>query len=80
MWHVYLLRSQKRADRTYVGMTDDVAARLEKHNNSGTRFTSTHRPWELVAFIAVADRHKAAALERYLKVGSGHAWAHRHLW
>ena len=56
MWYVYLLRSRKRPDKTYVGMTDDVTARLAKHNDSGTRFTSTHRPWELVAFIAVGDR------------------------
>ena len=80
MYYVYLLRSLSHPDKTYVGMTDDVPARVKKHNDSGTKFTATHRPWELVSYIAVTDKSKAAALERYLKVGSGHAWAHRHLW
>ena len=80
MWYVYLLKSLKRPEKTYVGMTDDVAARVRKHNDSGTKFTVTHRPWALVGYIAVDSKLKAAALERYLKAGSGHAWAHKHIW
>jgi putative endonuclease len=80
MWYVYLLQSVTRADKTYVGMTDDVEARVRKHNDSATKYTATHRPWELIGYIAVKDKAKAAALERYLKAGSGHAWAHKHLW
>jgi len=80
MWYVYFLKSLKNAKKIYIGITDDVPARVKKHNDSGTKYTVTHRPWELVAYVAVRDKHKAAALERYLKVGSGHAWARKHLW
>ena len=80
MWYVYLLRSLKRQDRTYVGVTNDVPSRVKKHNDSGTKYTATHRPWELSGYIAVGDKSKAVELERYLKAGSGQAWARRHLW
>ncbi|MFC1452844.1 GIY-YIG nuclease family protein [Verrucomicrobiota bacterium] len=80
MWYVYFLRSQKNSSKTYIGITDDVASRLNKHNDSGTKYAATHRPWELVAYIAVPGKRRAAELERYFKVGSGHAWAHKHLW
>lgn len=80
MWYVYLLTSRGNPQKTYAGMTDDVAARVKKHNDSGTKYTATHRPWELVAYIAAQDKDKAAKLERYLKQGSGHAFAKRHFW
>jgi hypothetical protein len=37
-------------------------------------------PWELVVAVYFADRQKAEAFERYLKHGSGHAFAKRHFW
>ena len=80
MYYVYLLRSRANPKKTYVGMTDDVDKRLAKHNAGGSPHTARFRPWELVATIGVCSKTKAAALERYLKSGSGHAFAHKHLW
>jgi putative endonuclease len=80
MYYVYLLRSQSNAKKTYVGMTDDVAARLQKHNAGGSPHTSKYRPWELIASVGVRTKDKAAELEKYFKTGSGHAFAHKHLW
>ena len=80
MHYVYLLRSLKNSSRTYIGITDDLKARLKNHNEGGTNNTSKYRPWELVGYVALADRRRAAELERYLKSGSGHAFAKRHLW
>jgi len=79
MWYVYFLRSVKNPTKTYIGITDDVDARLNKHNDSGTKYTVTHRPWELVAIIGVPSKSHAARLEKYFKTGSGHAFAHKHL-
>jgi len=80
MYYVYLLRSLSKPNKTYVGMTDNVDARLLKHNAGGSSHTSKYRPWELVATIGVQTKEKAAELERYFKTGSGHAFAHKHLW
>ena len=79
MWHVYFLRSQKNPAKTYIGITDDVDARLKNHNDSGTKYTVNHRPWELVAVIGVTSKSRAAQLEKYFKTGSGHGFAHKHL-
>ena len=42
--------------------------------------TSKFRPWKLKTYIAFTDRAKAGAFERYLKSGSGHSFAPKHLW
>ncbi len=80
MFYVYLLRSMARTEKTYVGLTEGVEGRLEQHNNGENPSTARFRPWELIAFVAVANRVRAAELERYFKTGSGHAFARRHLW
>jgi putative endonuclease len=38
------------------------------------------KPWRLVTYVAFSDEQKAAEFERYLKSGSGHAFANRRLW
>ena len=80
MHYVYLLRSLNHPSKTYIGLTDDPKARLKNHNEGGTANTSKYRPWELVGYVALADRRRSGELERYLKSGSGHAFARRHLW
>ena len=80
MYYVYLLRSLSNPKKTYIGMTDDVDARLRKHNEGGSPHTSKYRPWELVANVGVRTKTKAAELEKYFKIGSGHAFARKHLW
>ncbi len=80
MYYVYLLRSMSNPKKTYVGMTDDLDARLQKHNAGGSPHTSKYRPWELIASIGVRTKDKAAELEKYFKIGSGHAFAKKHLW
>ena len=61
-------------------MTNDFEARLAKHNSGGSPHTSKYMPWDLVATIGVPEKAKAAELEKYFKTGSGHAFAHKHLW
>jgi putative endonuclease len=77
---VYLIRSVARPDKTYVGQTECVDARLAAHNAGHCLYTARYRPWELVLFIGTPFPDKAMKLERYLKSGSGHSFAHRHLW
>ncbi len=61
-------------------MTDDVDARLIKHNAGGSPHTAKHKPWEVIAVVGVRTKEKAAELEKYFKIGSGRAFAHKHLW
>ena len=80
MHYVYLLRSEKQPAQTYVGLTQDVEKRLRSHNEGANKHTAKYRPWELVCYTAFNSRERAAEFERYLKVGSGHAFAKRHFW
>jgi putative endonuclease len=48
--------------------------------NIKSSHTAKYKPWRLVTYIAFADKPKAEAFERYLKSGSGHAFARKHLW
>jgi putative endonuclease len=80
MHYVYLLRSRANNSQTYIGLTDDLRARLKNHNEGGSSHTAKYRPWEIVCYVAFSNREDAAGFERYLKSGSGHAFAKRHLW
>ncbi len=80
MHFVYLIRSTSRSNKTYVGMTEDVENRLKAHNEGQCPSTTRFRPWELVTYIAVRSENQARKLEGYRKTGSGHAFAHKHLW
>ena len=75
---VYVLRSTNHPDRYYVGLTSDVAVRLAVHNSGGSRHTAGLRPWHLVAAIEFSCESSAVAFEKYLKSGSGRAFAKRH--
>lgn len=76
---VYVLRSLSDRDRYYTGVTSDVQRRLFEHNAGECVHSVRHRPWELDLVIAFRDEARAVAFERYLKSGSGGAFAQRHL-
>lgn len=82
MQYVYLLQSLSFPDKHYVGCTNDTGDRLARHNEgwaaSQSRHTSLFGPWKLIVEIGFEDRQKAYAFERYLKSGSGRAFAKRH--
>jgi putative endonuclease len=75
---VYVLESVHDAARHYIGLTSDVASRLVEHNAGNSRHTSKYRPWHPRTAIEFADSARAARFERYLKSGSGRAFAKRH--
>jgi predicted GIY-YIG superfamily endonuclease len=75
---VYILRSTADASRHYVGITSNVAGRLEWHNHGPSGNTVTGRPWALVVSIEFPTQREAVRFEKYLKSGSGRAFAKRH--
>ena len=79
MKFVYILQSETIAEHFYVGLTDDVTNRLAKHNAGAVRHTSKYRPWRLKDLVGFVDQERAVAFERYLKSGSGRAFAKKRL-
>jgi predicted GIY-YIG superfamily endonuclease len=75
---VYVLRSTIDPNRYYTGMTTDIAVRLAVHNSGGYRHTSTLRPWQLLVSLEFDSESTAIAFEKYLKSGSGRAFAKKH--
>jgi predicted GIY-YIG superfamily endonuclease len=76
---VYILRSTAFPGRYYTGITDDVEARLARHNAGGVPHTSKYLPWKLKTWIAFSDEAQAFAFEKYLKSASGRAFAKKRL-
>ncbi len=66
-WFVYILYSES-TERTYVGITTDLARRLLEHNTSarGARYTKTGRPWRIGYFEVGFDQ--SGALKRELRL------------
>jgi predicted GIY-YIG superfamily endonuclease len=64
----------------YIGVTADLKRRLIEHNSGKSIHTSKFAPWRIVTYVAFSDRAKAASFERYVKSGSGHAFASKRLW
>ena len=80
MWYVYLLESDTVVGQRYIGVTTDLKRRLIEHNSGKSTHTSKFVPWRIVTYVAFSDEAKAASFERYLKSGSGHAFARKRLW
>jgi putative endonuclease len=75
--YVYILENHA-SEHFYIGLTDDLRARLAKHNAGEVPHTSKYKPWRLRISVAFSDERQAVELERYLKSGSGRAFAKRH--
>ncbi len=75
MKYVYILQSLSNNERFYAGITDDLKARLSRHNSGEVTHTSKYGPWRVKTYIAFTDEDRASAFEKYLKSGSGRAFA-----
>lgn len=77
IWYVYILRCSDRS--IYTGCTNNLEARIKRHNMGQVLATKNILPVEIVTYIAFTDKYKAYNFERYLKLGSGRAFSKRHL-
>ena len=80
MTYVYLIVSESNPKQRYIGLTDDLRQRIHDHNAGRSLHTSKFCPWKLVTYLAFSERETAVAFERYLKSGSGNAFANKRLW
>ncbi len=75
---VYVLRSERSPMRRYTGLTSDIDQRLLWHNAGQNVHTAQDRPWTVFAFFHFHHERTARQFEKYLKSGSGRAFAKRH--
>ena len=57
-YFVYILQSKKDG-RFYFGQTQNILARLDKHNKGQSKYTSKFIPWNLVWFKTFETRKEA---------------------
>ena len=77
MHHVYLLLC---SDGTYyTGCTNDLSERLKRHRKGENTYTAPRLPVELITYITFTNKYMAYDFEKYLKSGSGKAFARKRL-
>ena len=76
---VYVIKSDTDPTRYYTGLTSNLAGRLNAHNAGRVPHTSDGKPWIIDVLVEFSDARRAVAFEKYLKSGSGSAFAKRHL-
>ena len=79
MNHVYILQSLSDPAQFYTGLCTIVDARLAAHNAGQSPHTAKFKPWRLLSSHYFVDEKVAIAFERYLKSGSGRAFAAKRL-
>lgn len=75
---MYYIYSLKCKDGFYVGCTNDMVERLDRHKKGLVSATVNRLPVELVFYFAIDDKYKAFKFEKYLKSGSGRAFTNKH--
>ena len=78
MYYVYIIQSEKDGSR-YVGSTADLKRRIQEHNRDDAKYTSSKTPYSVIWYCAFKTKKKSIEFEKYLKHGSGHAFAKKHL-
>ena len=63
---VYILYSLVH-DRYYIGQTENIDKRIERHNAGTEKSTAPYIPWDLIWSTEKSTRAEAVLLERKLK-------------
>jgi len=79
MFYTYILESLNIPGELYRGHAHNLKLRLAEHNAGKCSHTAKFRPWRLKFYAAFETIELARNFEVYLKSGSGHAFAKRHL-
>jgi len=75
-FYVYILKT--RLGTLYTGCTSNLKERLHRHFMGEVASTKNLRPVTLHCYFAFTDRQTAYRFEKYLKSGSGRAFANKH--
>jgi putative endonuclease len=58
----------------YIGQTNNVMTRVERHNKGYNKFTRNKGPWNLLCYKNFSTRSEAMALEKKLKAFKNREW------
>ena len=67
MFYVYVLKS-KKYDQLYIGSTNDLRARVLKHNRGEIKSTKNKRPYIVLYYEAYRIESDARRREKMLKL------------
>ena len=76
MYYVYILICKDK--RTYIGCTNNLKDRLQRHNNGYIEATKNRTPVTLKSYFAFDKETTAFNFEKYLKSGSRRAFMRKH--
>lgn len=68
-YYVYVLENE--IGRWYIGQTNNLRVRINRHNTDMVRSTKNRGVWKLIYKEEFADRYSAMRKEEYLKSGYG---------
>jgi len=66
VYYLYIIQSDKDGS-FYIGTTQNVDARILRHNQGRSKYTRTKRPWNLVYVEDYPDRSSAMKREYAIK-------------
>ena len=66
MYFIYIIFAS-RFDRYYIGQTNDLSSRIDRHNLGYVQWTKPYLPWELVYSESFKTRTEAMKREKILK-------------
>ena len=72
MFFIYILKNNK--DDIYIGHTQDLDERLNRHNSGREKYTKNKGPFEIIYKEIYNTRGEAMAREKELKCGQGRRW------
>lgn len=77
MYYVYVLENEN--GRWYIGHTDNLKARVRRHNNQKVKSTKNRGVWRIIYKEFLSTRSEAMRREEYLKSGAGRAFIKKFL-
>ncbi|MDO8492064.1 MAG: GIY-YIG nuclease family protein [bacterium] len=77
MQYVYILNCSDGTD--YVGCTNDLKDRIDRHKHGYVPATKMRRPIKLFCYFAFQNKYTAFNFEKYLKSGPGRAFLKKHI-
>jgi len=78
MYYTYILYSST-FDRIYIGQTDNLGLRLERHKSGKVKSTKAYIPWEMIYYKECATGSLAMKREKELKTHKGRDFIRQNL-
>ena len=66
MYYTYILESEANG-QLYIGQTNNLNSRIERHNKGAVKSTKPKRPWRIMYDVKHKNRADAVQLELKLK-------------